>query len=81
MYELLKADSKIRISEQLVDNFKEINSSLAEACALALRQPIAGKQWVLMTDASVSLTQYIGLYQPNAILQRIFPQRTTTKTN
>ena len=52
MFELLKADSKIRISEQLVGNFKEINASLAEACGLALRQPIAGKQYVLMTDAS-----------------------------
>ena len=41
MYELLKADSKIRISEELVDNFKEINASLAEARGLALRQPIA----------------------------------------
>ena len=55
MYELLKADSKIRISE---DNFKEINASLAEACGLALRQPIAGKQYVLMTDASFRASGY-----------------------
>ena len=52
MYELLKADAKITISEELVDNFKAINTSLAEACGLALRQPVAGKQYVLMTDAS-----------------------------
>ena len=52
MYELLKAVSKIRISEEIVDNFKEINAGLAEACGLALRQPKAGKQYVLMTDAS-----------------------------
>ena len=52
MYDFLQADSKIRISEELVDNFKEINASLSEACGLALRQPIAGKQYVLMTDAS-----------------------------
>ena len=51
MYELLKADSKIRISEELVDNLKEINASLAEACGLALRQPIAVKQYVLVTVA------------------------------
>ena len=43
MYELSKADAKIRISEDLVDNFKEMNASLAEACELALRQPVAGK--------------------------------------
>ena len=52
MYELLKADAKITTSEELVDNFKAINASLAEACGLALRQPVAGKQYVLMTDAS-----------------------------
>ena len=52
MYELLKADAKITISEELVDNFKAINASLAEACGLALRKPVAGKQYVLMTDAS-----------------------------
>ena len=52
MYELLKADAKITISEELVDNFKAINTSPAEACGLALRQPVAGKQYVLMTDAS-----------------------------
>ena len=50
IYELLKADSKIRISEELVDIFKEVNTSLAEACGLALRQPIEGKQYVLMTE-------------------------------
>ena len=52
MYELLKGDAKITISEELLDNFKAINTSLAEACGLALRQPVAGKQYVLMTDAS-----------------------------
>ena len=51
MYELLKTDAKFRISEKLVDNFKKINAILAETCGLALRQPIAGKQNVQMTDA------------------------------
>ena len=65
MYELLKADSKIRISEELVDNFKEINASLAEACGLALRQPIAGKQYVLMTDASFRASGYALMIEEN----------------
>ena len=52
MYELLKADAKITSSEELVNDFKAINESLAEASGLALRQPAAGKQYVLMTDAS-----------------------------
>ena len=52
MYEMLRADAKIILSEELVDNFKVINASLAEASGLALRQPVAGKQYVLVTDAS-----------------------------
>ena len=58
MYELLEADAKITISEELVDNFKAINASLAEACGLALRQPVAGKHYVLMTDASFRASSY-----------------------
>ena len=65
MYELLKADSKIRISEELVDNFREINASLAEACGLALRQPIAGKQYVLLTDASFRASGYALMIEEN----------------
>ena len=65
MYELLKVDSKIRISEELVDNFKEINASLAEACGLALRQLIAGKQYVLMTDASFCASGYALMIEEN----------------
>ena len=65
MYGLLKADSKIRISEELVDNFKEITASLAEACGLALRQPIAGKQYVLMTDASFRASGYALMIEEN----------------
>ena len=65
LYELLKADSKIRISEELVDNFKEINASLAEACGLALRQPIAGEQYVLMTDASFRASGYALMVEEN----------------
>ena len=65
MYEFLKADSKIRISEELVDNFKEVNASLAEACGLALRQPIEGKQYVLMTDASFRASGYALMIEEN----------------
>ena len=65
IYELLKADAKITISEELVDNFKAINASLAEACGLALRQPIAGKQYVLMTDASFRASGYALMIEEN----------------
>ena len=65
MYELLKADAKITISEELVDNFKAINASLAEACGLALRQPVAGKQYVYMTDASFRASGYALMIEEN----------------
>ena len=65
MYELLKTDSKSRISEELVDNFKEINASLAESCGFALRQPIAGKQYVLLTDASFRASRYALMIEEN----------------
>ena len=65
MYELLKADAKITISEELVDNFKAINASLAEACGLAPRQPVAGKQYVLMTDASFRASGYALMIEEN----------------
>ena len=65
MYELLKADAKITISEELVNDFKAINASLAEACGLALRQPTAGRQYVLMSDASFSASGYALMIEDN----------------
>ena len=50
-YELLKTDKQIKVTEELLDHYKAINA-LAEACGLAPKQPITGRQYVLMTDAS-----------------------------
>ena len=77
MYEPLKTDSKIRISEELVDNFKEINASLAEACSLAFRQPIARKQYVLMTDASFQASGYALMIEKNEEIFRTCSVRVT----
>ena len=33
-------------------DFREINEALDQCCQLALRQPLPGKQLVVMTDAS-----------------------------
>ena len=52
MYELPKADKQVNVTEDLLDNYKAINAALAEACGLALKQPITGRQYVLMTDVS-----------------------------
>ena len=57
-YELLKADKQIKDTEELLDNYKAINAALAEACGLALKQPITGRQYVLMTDASIRASGY-----------------------
>ena len=43
---------------RLLDNYKAINGALAEACGLALKQPITGRQYVLMTDASFRASGY-----------------------
>ena len=58
-YELLKADKQIEVTEDLLDNYKAINAALAEACGLALKQPIRGRQYVLMTDASFRASGYV----------------------
>ena len=65
MYKLLKTDAKITISEELINNFKEINACSAEACGLALRQTVAGKQYVLMTDASLRASSYALIIEEN----------------
>ena len=57
MYELLKVDSKIRISEELVDNFEELNASLAEACGLALRLASSNALMIEENDERKLLSQ------------------------
>ena len=57
-YELLKADKQIKVTEEWLDNYRSINAALAEACGLALKQPITGRQYVLMTDASFRALGY-----------------------
>ena len=57
-YELLKADKQIKVTEELLDNYKSINAALAEACGLALKKPITRRQLVLMTDASFRASGY-----------------------
>ena len=65
MYDLLKADTKITISQQTFNDFNAITASLAEACGLALRHSVAGKQYVLMTHASVRASGYAWMIEDN----------------
>ena len=42
----------INITSELKETFDSVNRALSDACELALKKPIPGKQLVLMTDAS-----------------------------
>ena len=64
------------ISEELVDNFKEINASLAQACGLALRQSIAGNQYFFMTDASFRASGYASMIEGNDDRKVLFKRKT-----
>ena len=43
--------------------FREINDALDRCCQLALRQPLPGKQLVLVTDASFQAAGYAVLIE------------------
>ena len=51
-YKLLKTEVPVNITSDLKETFDSVNEALSDACELALKQPIPGKQLVLMTDAS-----------------------------
>ena len=48
---MLKSDEKVLVSEEVVQQFEEINRALSKCCDLALQQPIPNNQIALMTDA------------------------------
>ena len=51
-YKLLKTEVPINITSELKETFDSVNKTLSDACEVALKQPIPGKQIVLVTDAS-----------------------------
>ena len=78
-FQLLKttdAKTKIQITPDIMKEFREINEALDRCCHLALRQPLPGKQLVLMTDASLQAAGYAVLIEddPN---QKYTSTRTT----
>ena len=67
-FQLLKTidtKTKIPITPDIMKEFTEINESLDRQCQLALRQPLPGKQLVLMTDASFQAAGYAVLIEDN----------------
>ena len=55
----------INITSKLKDTFDSVNTTLSDACELALKQPIPGKQLVLMTDASFRSAGYALMIEDN----------------
>ena len=64
-YKLLKTEVPINITSELKETFHSVNKALSDACELALKQPIPGKQLVLMTDASFRSAGYALMIEDN----------------
>ena len=64
-YKLLKTEVPINITSELKEPFDSVNTALSHACELALKQPIPGKQLVLMTDASFRSAGYALMIEDN----------------
>ena len=64
-YKLLKTEVPINITSDLKETFDSVNTALNNACELALKQPIPGKQLVLMTDASFRSAGYALMIEDN----------------
>ena len=64
-YKLLKTEVPINITSDLKESFDSVNTAPSNACELALKQPIPGKQLVLMTDASFRSAGYALMTEDN----------------
>ena len=64
-FKLLKTEVPISITSELNGTFDSVNKALSDACELALKQPIPGKQLVLMTDASFRSAGYASMIEDN----------------
>ena len=64
-YRLLKTEVPINITSELKETFHSVKKALSDACQLALKQPITGKQLVLMTDASFRSAGYALMIEDN----------------
>ena len=64
-YKLLKTEVPINFTTELKETFDSVNKALGDACEIALKQPIPGKQLVLMTDASFRSAVYAVMIEDN----------------
>ena len=64
-YKLLETELPTNITSELKETFDSVNIALSDACELALKQPIPGKQLVLITDASFRSAGYALMIEDN----------------
>ena len=62
---LLKTEVPIIFTSQLKETSDSVNKAFSDACELALKQPIPGKELVLMTDASFRSAGYALMIEDN----------------
>ena len=75
-YKLLKTEVPINITSEFKEIFDSVNKALSDACELALKQPIPGKQLILMADASFRSAGYALMIEDNTN-QKIQSKRKT----
>ena len=78
-FQLLKTTdvrATIPITPDIMKEFKEINEALDRCCQLAIRQPLPGKQLVLMTDASFQAAGYAVLIEDDPNQKYISTRKT-----
>ena len=75
-YKLLKTEVPINVTSELKETFDSVNKALSDACDLALKQHISGKQLVLMTDASFRSAGYALMIEDHPD-QKILSKRKT----
>ena len=64
-YKMLKTEVPINLTSDLIETFKSVNKALIDACQLALKQSIPGKELDLMTDASFRSAGYALMIEDN----------------
>ena len=77
-FKLLKTEVPINITSDLKETFDSVNTALSNACELALKQPIPGKQLVLMTDASFRSAGYALMIEDNPDKKKQSKRKTYT---
>ena len=64
---MLEIEVPINITPEMKETFDSVIKALGDAFALALKQPIPGKQLVLMTDTGFRIAAYALMIQDNRI--------------